>query len=217
MTNETATAQSNQPEVVEADKANELTQEATTALGGESEEIGAESTEEQEAKPAEEEKPEVVGAPEEYEPFEVPEGVELAGEVVDEFKALAKAKNLPQADAQDFINIGAKHAQSMYDKMLDNHVQQIATWGEEAKADPEIGGPKYIENVQLAKKAVERFGTPALREALEFSGLGNHPEMIRAFTRIGKAISESSLHGMGAAPSAGRELSLEERMYPSQS
>jgi len=43
MTNETGPAQSNTPEVVAADKATELTQDATTALGGVSEEIEAEA------------------------------------------------------------------------------------------------------------------------------------------------------------------------------
>lgn len=218
MTNETDPTQTNPSEVVEADKAVELTQDATTALGGVSEEIEAKSTDGQEVKATEEvEKTEVVGAPEEYEAFVVPEGIELNGEVTDEFKALAKEQNLTQANAQKLIDLATKHSQALQERMLDLHVQQIATWGEESKADPEIGGAKYTENVKLAQNAIERFGTPALREALEFSGLGNHPELIRAFTRIGKAISESSLHGIGAAPSAGRELSLAERMYPTQS
>ncbi|MEC7472463.1 MAG: hypothetical protein VX946_03765 [Pseudomonadota bacterium] len=42
-------------------------------------------------------------------------------------------------------------------------------------------------------KAIEKFGSPELRQVLNDSGLGNHPELVKFCHRIGKAISDDSL------------------------
>jgi hypothetical protein len=67
------------------------------------------------------------------------------------------------------------------------------TWANEAKADKELGGEKFDENLAVAKGALKAFGTPELTQLLNESGLGNHPEVLRMFYRAGKAISEDSV------------------------
>ena len=52
----------------------------------------------------------------------------------------------------------------------------------------------------VAKKALETFGTPELRTLLNESGMGNNPEVIRAFYRVGKAISEDKFVSGKATP-----------------
>ena len=59
-----------------------------------------------------------------------------------------------------------------------------------AGQDKEFGGPALAENLSVAKKALDAFGTAELRTLLNESGLGNHPEIVRLFFRAGKAISE---------------------------
>jgi hypothetical protein len=61
---------------------------------------------------------------------------------------------------------------------------------EASKQDKEFGGPALAENLSVAKKALDAFGTAELRTLLNESGLGNHPEIVRLFFRAGKAISE---------------------------
>jgi hypothetical protein len=56
-----------------------------------------------------------------------------------------------------------------------------------------MGGAKHEENLALANKAIDAFGTPELRTFLDESGLGNHPELLRAFHKAGSAISEDQL------------------------
>lgn len=88
---------------------------------------------------------------------------------------------------------------------------QVVQWGKDAQADPEIGGDKYAENVAIASKAIEAFGSPELRTLLNESGLGNHPEMIRFATKAGASISESPV----VKPSGGQTRgSLASRLYP---
>ena len=55
-------------------------------------------------------------------------------------------------------------------------------------------------SLSVLKKALDQFGTPELRALLNDSGMGNNPEVIRAFYRVGKAISEDKFVGGKAAP-----------------
>ena len=79
------------------------------------------------------------------------------------------------------------------------------------KVDKEIGGEKFTENLALARKALESFGTPELQDVLNMTGLGNHPEVIRAFYKAGKAISEDRF--IPGTPK-GAEMDMAKRMFP---
>jgi hypothetical protein len=71
-----------------------------------------------------------------------------------------------------------------------------------SKGDKEFGGDKLSENLGVAKKALDAFGTAELRSLLNQSGLGDHPEVIRFMYRAGKAISEDRF--VGGAPAVGK-------------
>ena len=45
------------------------------------------------------------------------------------------------------------------------------------------------ENLAIARKAID-LGPPELKELLNSSGLGNHPEVVKLAYKVGKAISE---------------------------
>lgn len=137
----------------------------------------------------------------EYQDFTAPEDVVLDTELLGEFKAKAKEMGLPQDKAQQVVDLGVKLQQ----KWQTQHMQQIeqtkTQWAEQANADKEFGGEKIAENLSIAKKALDAFGTPELKRLLNDSGLGNHPEIIRAFYRAGKQISEDRFVGGGNGPS----------------
>lgn len=137
-------------------------------------------------------------APEQYADFTVPEGYTLQGELGDEFKAIAKELDLTQEQAQKLINLDVKRGQAI---QQETH-KASAEWLAQTQADKEIGGTALTENVALAKKALDTFGTPELKTLLQQSGLGNHPEIIRAFYRAGKAISEDSFVPGGTSSQA---------------
>jgi hypothetical protein len=130
-------------------------------------------------------KPAEPAVPESYE-LKMPEGVQLDSVAADEFSAVAKELKLDQAAAQKLADVGAKMAQ----RQAENHVKLVESWVEQVKADKDIGGDKLDENLGVARKALEQFGTPELRDVLNMTGFGNHPEVIKAFYKIGKAISE---------------------------
>jgi len=148
-------------------------------------------------------------APEQYADFTVPEGYALEGDMGDKFKALAKEMGLTQDQAQKLIDLDVQRSNA--------HVETVqkATheWLNMSKADKEIGGESLGANVAIATKALDAFGSPELKSLLKVSGLGNHPEIIRAFYKVGKAISED-----GFVPAGGGDKSSQARdaksLYP---
>ncbi len=138
--------------------------------------------------------------PEKYE-FKAPEGTEYDPEVLEAFSGAARKGGLSQDAAQKLID---EMAPALAARQVDQ-VQAIHhEWLETSSADKEFGGEKLKENLGVARKALDSFGTPELRTLLDETGLGNHPEVIRVLYRVGKAISEEkfvggSPRGTGAA------------------
>lgn len=165
------------------------------------------------AKPEDDKKGEKAGAPESYSDFTLPEGVALDPEVMGEFKAAAKELNLPQDAAQKLADIGAKmtlkNAQAMDAKLT----EVKAEWKQQAAVDKEFGGDKYEASKGAAATVFQTFGTPALKDLLESSGLGDHPEMIRWAYRVSKAISPDTVV-IGRQPSAPEDPA--KKLYPNQ-
>lgn len=159
---------------------------------------------------ADDDKP--TGAPEQYEDFTAPEGVKLDAEVAGEFKSLAKELNLPQDQAQKVADLGVKLAQKWQAQQAAVLAETAAKWAQEAQTDAEFGGDKLPENLAVAKKALNDFGSEKLQTLLHESGLGNHPEVIRLLVNAGKAISEDRIVAgkSGTAPA----VSTAQRMFP---
>lgn len=120
--------------------------------------------------------------------FKVPEGVELDAAMTDEFKAIAKELKLPADAAQKVVDLAAKREQARADAF----VKQVDDWAKALPADKEFGGDAYQENMAVAKKTIDTFGSPELVSLLNSSGMGNHPEVVRLAFKIGKALSEDT-------------------------
>ena len=144
------------------------------------------------------EKPE--GAPEKYE-WAAPEGVTLDESILGSLSEVAKELNMPQAAAQKLVD---KIAPVMAQRQVEQFEALRTEWRQASISDQEFGGAKLTENMAVAKKALDAFGTPEFRQLLEQTGMGNHPELIRTFYRAGKAISEDGLVS-GSAPKAPRD------------
>ncbi|MCG9054395.1 hypothetical protein LH442_00065 [Laribacter hongkongensis] len=126
------------------------------------------------------------GAPEHYD-FRAPEGMQFDAAVIEQFSGVARELNLPQDAAQKMLDRMAPALQARQSEQLAAASEQ---WVKAAKADQEFGGEQLAENLGLAKRALDQFGTAELKSLLNDSGLGNHPEVIRFMVRAGKAISE---------------------------
>lgn len=147
-----------------------------------------------ETKPSEntEEKPKTEeGAPEKYE-FKPLEGRQLDPEFIKAYSETAKELNLPQEKAQKLLD---KMGPVIEARQLEQINAVRSQWENSSKTDAEFGGAKLEENLGVARKALDQFGTPELRELLNASGIGNHPEVVRFFYRAGKALTSDNFVG----------------------
>lgn len=148
------------------------------------------------------------GAPEAYEDFTLPEGMEMDVEVLGAFKNLAKELNIPQAKAQQLIDFQTQLATKQAEEYQAAVVKQSQEWAASIKNDPEIGGENYEKSVASAIKVIQSFGDPALTELLNQSGLGNHPALFKFCHRISAAISEDKFVLPGSQANAPKEMTI---------
>ncbi|ELH6290415.1 peptidase [Escherichia coli] len=163
---------------------------------------GIEGDKPQEEKPAdgdkqadkpEDEEQKQEGAPEKYE-FTAGEGVELDSEALEQFEPIARELNLTNEQAQKMVDLyGTKIMPMVQQQQAEAWQKQTEGWAETVKADKEIGGDKLTANLSAAQRALDQFGTPELKEYLNATGLGNHPDLVKTFVKIGKAMSEDGM------------------------
>ena len=116
--------------------------------------------------------------------------------------------------------------EQVFKQQADDFAATRAEWAKEAQADPEIGGKNWKASLANAAKALDHFGAPSeikevdgkkqetnpFRVLLNQSGLGEHPVMIRMFSKIGAAIAEDGTFARSEGPVV--KKSREEIMYP---
>lgn len=145
--------------------------------------------------------------------LKMPDGVDLDGELAEALGPEFKELGLTNAQAQKLVDkyIGIQQARA--DKQSDGFAKVIEGWATDAKKDPEIGGDKWDASVQAAQRAVNRLGTPALKEYLNSSGGGNHPELIRFMAKAGAMIQEDN-PASGGAGGAGKPAEAAYTLFP---
>ncbi|EHG9340691.1 peptidase [Salmonella enterica] len=153
------------------------------------EELAAEKAKTEEAE--KDKKPE--GAPEKYE-FKPAEGQEFDAAALEQFEPIARELNLTNEQAQKMVDLyGSKIMPMVQQQQVEAWQKTTEQWAADVKADKEIGGDKLTSNLSAAQRALAQFGTPELKEYLEGTGLGNHPELVKAFVKVGKAMSEDGM------------------------
>jgi hypothetical protein len=190
-------------------------QKAETDSG--SQETGTEETGEGEKGPS-------TRAPEEYAEFSFPEGVTLDEAGVAEFKSFAKEQDLTQEQAQKVLEYGGFKLKERLEAPYKTWTEMQTKWQAEVKADPEIGGTKFEESIRNASlvfvpgesnpfvKDVAEAQT--LREALNTTGAGNNPAMVRLFVKIGRLLAEPGPLPVGKPASVDKQGDLLAKMYP---
>lgn len=133
---------------------------------------------------------------------------------LEQFQAYAKEKKLTQDQAQELLQREETARKSYYDSQIQKWEQVKEQWKQQTIADPEIGGEKFAENAELAKRTLEKFSTPQFVAALDSSGYGNHPELVRVFARIGQAMREAKI--IGGNVNTGGQKSIEDIFYGSK-
>ncbi len=140
-----------------------------------------------------------------YGAFKLPDGSTVDAESMTQATELFKEAGLPQEQAQKFIDLALSREQAAATRGVQAFVDLQTKWVSEIKADPEIGGAKFEASMASAGRAIDRLGVPGLREALNLTGAGNNPAIVKAFVRLGQMVSEDRfVPGRNAAPAVPR-------------
>ena len=134
-------------------------------------------------------------APDEYDFTDVlPEGMEMDQGLADAVSPVFKDLGLSQEQANKLVEVYAGAMQEQAQASADAAKELVSGWKDTAKQDKEIGLNNWKDSVDAANAAIRTFGTPELvQDVMIGQGMGNHPEVIRMFSRIGKAIADDSL------------------------
>src|SRR5258706_11167450 len=125
------------------------------------------------AKPGDSTKP-TDGQPPVVYDLKLPDGSALDASDVADISAFAKTQNLSKEQAQAILERENITLKAYVDSQQEELATKKAEWVESVKADKEIGGDAFNENVELAKRVIDKFGTDSFKKALTDSGLGNH-------------------------------------------
>lgn len=79
------------------------------------------------------------------------------------------------------------------DQVSQAHLTQRQESGKVQEALREEWGRGYERNIAFAHRAVDAIGGPKLKEYFNSSGMGNSPELVRAFAKMGKLLAEAQM------------------------
>lgn len=148
--------------------------------------------------------------PEKYD-LKLPEGSPLDPSRVEKIAALAKERGLSNEAAQELLN-GEHEVLDTYVKtQTDALTKKDEAWVASLQADPDFGRDKFAENVENAKRFLQKFGDAELMEQLDKSRLGNFPPLVKAFSRAGRMMASDTLV-LPEGPASGKKP-IEDRIY----
>jgi hypothetical protein len=147
-------------------------------------------------------------APDEYEEFTVPEGVELDEGLIEKFAPVAKELNLSQAQAQKLVDLQTEMVSAQQEAIAKAHAEQRSEWRAEVQALPE--SDKLLAD---AKKAINAFAkTDDEKSLLTQTWIGDNPLIINFLARVGKVAGEDSFPGTSGDKPRGVDARA---LYPS--
>ena len=148
------------------------------------------------------------GAPDKYEDYKVPDGFTLDPEVKTKADALFKGMGLNQGQAQSLVDMYRELTTEAFQAPFKAYQDMTADWLKQSQDHPDLRGklgPGQDVNVRIGKLLD---GVPDtklasdFREAMDLTGVGNHPAFIRMLDHFAKQLTEGT-HVAGNGPSPG--------------
>lgn len=116
--------------------------------------------------------------PESYE-FKMPEGRELDKGLVEKFTPVLKELKVSQEEAQKLADLMVE------DQMAKEAAYKEITEGWKQETIKTLGSD-HEAKMGVAAKFIDKFGNDKVRQVLNDTGLGNHPEIVQMFINAGK-------------------------------
>jgi len=162
---------------------------------------------EAEVKPPEVKAPEIKVAPEKYD-LKLGENSVLDASDLERIEAIARQQGLSNEDAQAFVD---KQQNDVF-KIIEERKE---AWHKQASMDKDIGGERFAENAELAKRAFDRVAPEGLKAEMERTGYGNHPLVLKMFVNLGRMMADDKLV-QGGSQGGATSKSAAELLYGSK-
>lgn len=134
------------------------------------------------------------GAPDKYEDFKAPEGYEIDKDTAEAAGALFKKHNLSQSAAQELVDFYITKTKEAFEAPFNAYQDKRQEWRDQINADPEIGGSKLKDVKASIGKLIGSFGdskvAEAFREAMDYTGAGDNPAVVRGLYALSKLLTE---------------------------
>lgn len=139
------------------------------------------------------------------EKYTVPEGMKVDQWRLDSYSELAKAAGFPQEQFDESI----KQAEAMWAKHMETQRGEWRLQSEEQFGKNFEGITKGAERaiVELEKER------PGITERLDATNLGNHPDVLWAFNKIGELLKPKKLDGIDTEGAGSQPRSIEDRLW----
>jgi len=154
--------------------------------------------------------PEAAKAPEKYEDFKLPDGVELKGEQLTVATALFKEMNLPQGEAQKLVDFHVAQVKAALDAPAQALKDMRADWQSKTNADPDLAkvavdGKTGMDAVKInIAKLYSAVGNESLvnefKEIMNLTGVGDNRAFISVLNKLAGFVIEGK-HVTGGQPS----------------
>jgi hypothetical protein len=138
--------------------------------------------------------------------LKLPEGFKLEDAGAKSFTELLSRQDLsPQARAQELVNLHAAEIKKVTDQIGTQWTQTVEGWHKGIAGDAEIGtgdtkAPLKAEVKTAIAKVLDAYGGTELRQALDLTGAGSNPAIIKALWKMAPKLVETSQHVQGSPP-----------------
>ena len=171
--------------------------------------------------------PELVGAPEKYSDWKLPDGYTLDAGVSESGGKLFKELNLTQDQAQKLVDFYSEHSIKTSKENSDFWDKTKADWREGLKNDPILGklvgsdgnfGPDS-PLIRTVNQALDGLQNPklvsAFKEAMELTGAGDNPAFVQVLHALASKVTEGTTYVRGEpSAAASRRPTAAASMYP---
>jgi hypothetical protein len=128
--------------------------------------------------------------------LKLPEGVEVAQDVLDSFTSMAAEAGLNSETAQKLLDLHLSQLASASELFETAQTQAftntIETWKGEIAKDPELGGANQAKVQEVLGKALDTYGSKEAREAFDQTGAGWNPAIVRTMYKMAQALAEGT-------------------------
>lgn len=138
--------------------------------------------------------PKVEDAPIQEIAYEIkkPDGSLLDAALAEKIVSFSKENKLSNAQAQAIYDRENAAVTAFATDQENQYNERKSQWVDAVKNDKEIGGDNFKTNITNSSNLLKKFASPEFIKTLDDTGLGNHPELIRIFSRIAKTMQPDS-------------------------